>query len=165
MPVNAFFRRLPFGKKVKNGKTTLWGRSVYLSTRWSYKKDELVTIISNRKFQSPFKLYRKRWEIESFFGCLKKRGFCFEDTHLIHLSRIEKLVFVLTVAFCWSHLVGEAKEEEAPIKTKSHVRKAESTFRYGFDELRGIFLKLREKFEAFMKCLKFLIINEKVKGA
>lgn len=164
LPVNAFFRGLPFGRKVKNGKITLWGKNVYLSTRWSYKKDELVTVISNRKFSNPFKLYRKRWEIETFFGCLKKRGFCFEDTHLIHISRIEKLVFVLTIAFCWSHLVGEAKEEAAPIKTKSHGRKAKSTFRYGFDELRGIFLRLTEKTEAFMKRLKLLIINSKIEG-
>jgi len=164
LPVNAFFRGLPFGRKVKNGKITLWGKNVYLSTRWSYKKDELVTVISNRKFSNPFKLYRKRWEIETFFGCLKKRGFCFEDTHLIHISRIEKLVFVLTIAFCWSHLVGEAKEEAAPIKTKSHGRKAKSTFRYGFDELRGIFLRLTEKTEAFMMCLKLLIINSQVEG-
>ena len=154
-PVKAFFRRLPPGKKVKNGETTLWGKNVYLSTRWSHKKDELVTIISNRKFKNPFKLYRRRWEIETFFGCLKKRGFCFEDTHLIHLPRIEKLVFVLTVAFCWAHLVGEAKEEKIPIKTKSHGRKAKSTFRYGFDELRGIFSRIREKFEAFIMCLNF----------
>jgi len=161
LPVNAFFRRLPPHKKVKNGKTILWGRGVYLSTRWSYNKDELVTIISNRKFQSPFKLYRKRWEIETFFGCLKKRGFCFEDTHLIHIARIEKLMCVLTIAFCWSHLVGEAKEEEAPIETKSHGRKAKSIFRYGFDELRGIFLNPRKKIGLFLKWLKLLIINEK----
>jgi len=164
LPVEAFFRRLPFGKKVKNAKTFLWGKSVYLSTRRSYKKDELVTLISNRKFQNPFKRYRKRWEIETFFGCLKKRGFCFEDTHLIHISRLEKLVFVLTVAFCWSHLVGESKEEEIPIKTKSHARKAKSTFRYGFDELRGIFLRVTEKFEAFMRCLKLLIISDPIEG-
>jgi hypothetical protein len=161
LPVNAFFMRLPPHKKVKNGKTILWGRPVYLSTRWSYKKDELVTIISNRKFQSPFKLYRKRWEIETFFGCLKKRGFCFEDTHLVHIARIETLICVLTIAFCWSHLVGEAKEEKAPIETKSHGRKAKSIFRYGFDELRGIFLNLRKKFRLFLKWLKLLIVNEK----
>jgi len=38
LPVNAFFNRLPFDKKIKNGKTVLWGRNVYLSARWSYKK-------------------------------------------------------------------------------------------------------------------------------
>jgi hypothetical protein len=161
LPVNAFFRRLPPHKKVKNGKTTLWGRPVYLSVRWSYKKDELVTIISNRKLQSPFKLYRKRWEIETLFGCLKKRGFCFEDTHLIHTARIETLICVLTIAFCWSHLVGEAKEQKAPIEIKSHGRKAKSIFRYGFDELRGMFLNLSGKNSQFLKWLKLLIVNEK----
>lgn len=162
-PVKAFFKRLPYDKKVKNGEIALWGKSIYLSTSWSYKKDELVTIISNRKFKNPFKLYHKRWEIETFFGCLKKRGFCFEDTHLIHLSRIEKLVFVLTIAFCWTHLVGEAKEEKTPIKTKSHGRKAKSTFRYGFDELRGVFLRLEEKLKVFIVHLKVLTVNGKMR--
>jgi hypothetical protein len=160
-PVNIFFKNLASNKKIKNGKTVLWGKAVYLSTRWSYKKDELVTIISNRKFQNPFKIYRKRWEIETFFGCLKKRGFCFEDTHLIHTERIEKLIYVLTIAFCWSHLVGEKKEEKIPIEKKSHGRKAKSTFRYGFDELRKILLNPRKKIRALFKWLKLLIINEK----
>lgn len=159
IPVNTFFKRLPDKKTVKNGKTILWGRPVYLSTRWSYNKDELVTLISNRKFQNPFKTYRKRWEIETFFGCLKKRGFCFEDTHLIHAVRIEKLICVLTIAFCWSYRVGEEKEEEAPIKTKSHGRKAKSLFRYGFDELRGVFLNFNEQFDLFLKWIKLLIIR------
>ncbi|MCB1107460.1 MAG: IS4 family transposase, partial [Chlamydiia bacterium] len=100
-----------------------------------------------------------------FFGCLKKRGFCFEDTHLTHLPRIETLIFVLTVAFCWSHLVGEVKEKEIPTKTKSHGRKAKSTFRCGFDVLRGIFLRLGEKIEAFASCLKLLIINHQSRAA
>ena len=87
----------------------------------------------------------------NFFGCLKKRGFCFEDTHLIHIARIETLICVLTIAFCWSHLVGEAKEENAPIETKSHGRKAKSIFRYGFDELRGIFFEPKEKIWTILK--------------
>jgi len=49
VPVNIFFKKLSHKKKVKNGKTMLWGVPVYLSTRWSYKKDELVTLISNNK--------------------------------------------------------------------------------------------------------------------
>ena len=57
--------------------------------------------------------------------------------------------------------MGEAKEEKAPIETKSHGRKVKSIFRYGFDELRGIFLNLRKKFRLFLKWLKLLIVNEK----
>jgi Transposase DDE domain len=164
IPVNVFFKRLPSGKKVKNGKTILWGKAIYLSTRWSYNKDELVTIISNRKWQNPFKIYQKRWEIETFFGCLKRRGFCFEDTHLIHIDRIEKLICVLTIAFCWSHLVGEKKAEEAPIKKKSHGRREKSIFRYGFDELRRIFLHPEKKLGMLLRWLKLLIVNEQLEA-
>lgn len=159
LPVNVFFSRLSPRKKVRNAKTVLWGKSVYLSIRWSYKKDELVTIISNRKLSNPFKVYRRRWEIETFFGCLKKRGFCFEDTHLTCISRVDTLVFVLVIAFCWSYLVGEAKEVEAPVQVKSHGRKAKSTFRYGFDELRCIFLKVTELWEPLFRWLKLLIVS------
>lgn len=137
-----------------------WGRSVYLSVRWSYNKDEFVTLISNRSLPNPFKTYRKRWEIETFFGCLKKRGFCFEDTHLIHLKRIENLICVLVIGFCWSYLVGEWKDGEMPIKTKSHSRKSKSLFRYGFDELRRVFLNLKDRVGLFLKWLKLLVINE-----
>lgn len=161
LAVNVLFRNLPTGKKIRNAKTVLWGREVYLSTRWSYSKDELVTIISNHKIRKPFKTYQKRWEIETFFGCLKKRGFCFEDTHLKHVDRIEKLVCVLTVAFCWSYLIGEKKEQETPIQNKSHGRKSKSVFRYGFDELRRIFLNKRGKAKALLKWLKLLVISEK----
>jgi hypothetical protein len=160
LPVNAFFKNLPKKKKLKNGKTTLWGKSVYLSVRWSYNKDELVTLISNYAVPNPFKTYRKRWEIETFFGCLKKRGFCFEDTHLIHLERLEKLVCVLVIGFCWSYLVGEWKDKEVPIKTKVHGRKAKSLFRYGFDELRRLFLNPKNHLGLFLKFLKLLVVNE-----
>ncbi len=161
IPVDTFFRRLPLKKKVKNGKISLWGRIVYLSIRWSYNRNEFVTLISNRKFHNPFKIYRKRWEIETFFGCLKKRGFCFEDTHLVHTVRIETLICVLAVAFCWSYLVGEEKEEKNPISVKSHGRKAMSLFRYGFDELRRIFLNPKKKVSLFLKWLKLLIIKDR----
>lgn len=58
--------------------------------------------------------------------------------------------------------MGEAKEEKAPIETKSHGRKAKSIFRYGFDELRGIFLNLRKKIGLFLKWLKLLNVNEEL---
>lgn len=157
--VDDFFKNLPQKKRIKNCKISLWKTHFFLSTRWSYNKDELVTLISNRKTRNPFDIYRKRWEIETFFGCLKTRGFCFEDTHLIHLKRIENLICVLVIAFCWSHLVGEKKEAEIPIKRKYHGRKAKSIFRYGFDELRGIFLNIESKSKQFFKWVNLLIVR------
>lgn len=35
--------------------------------------------------------YAKRWEIETLFGCLKRRGFCLESTHLSDTERLSKL--------------------------------------------------------------------------
>lgn len=161
IPVNLFFKRLSHKRKVKNGKTILWGMHLYLSTRWSYKGDELVTLISNRRFHDPFQTYRMRWEIETFFGCLKTRGFCLEDTHLVHLERIEGLLSILAIAFCWSYRVGEEKNLEVPIKKKSHGRKEKSLFRYGFDELRGLFLNIEGRLELFLKWIRLLIVNDK----
>ena len=33
-----------------------------------------------------------RWQIETLFGCLKTRGFNFEDTHLRDASRLSKMM-------------------------------------------------------------------------
>jgi len=89
---------------------------------------------------------------------LKKRGFCLEDTHLTHAIRIEKLICVLAIAFCWNYRIGEEKEEEIPIKKKTHGRKAKSLFRCGFDELRGIFLNIGERIVLFLKWIKFWVL-------
>ena len=80
----------------------------------------------------------------------------------MHTDRIEKLISVLAVAFCWSYLVGEIKEARNPIREKSHGRKAVSIFRYGFDELRRLFLNPNGKTSRFTKWLNLLIINSKV---
>jgi hypothetical protein len=45
-------------------------------------------------------------EIETRFGCLKTRGFYFEDTHLTEGGRMNKLVALLALAFTWTHLIG-----------------------------------------------------------
>ncbi len=158
--VDKFFKNLSKKRKVKNGKVSLWGKSLYVHTRWSYTKDELVTLISNQKWPDPFKIYRMRWEIETLFGCLKTRGFCFESTHLQDLKRIDKLICVLVIAFCWSHKMGEEKDRKIPIKKKSHGRKAKSLFRYGFDELRTVIRNISKRRYKFLKWIKLLTINQ-----
>ena len=40
-----------------------------------------------------------RWQIETLFGCLKTRGFNFEDTHLTDPERLSKLLGLLALAF------------------------------------------------------------------
>ena len=156
VPINIFFKSLSYKKKVENNKTILWNKPLFFSVRWSHKKDELVSLVSNYEFQEPFQKYKMRWSIETFFACLKTRGFCLEDTHLIHLDRIEKLVAVLAIAFTWSFLVGQQKNSSMPIKTKTHGRKAKSIFRYGFDELRKLFFSMNDEITTAMKWLGLL---------
>jgi len=77
--------------------------------------------------------YKRRWEIETLFKALKSQGFDFAATRLTELDRIEKLLALLAIAFCWAHLLGEWLHEQKPISIKRHHRPAISIFRYGLD--------------------------------
>ena len=157
LPINSFFKNLAYNKKVNNAKTVIWNIPLFLSIRWSYKKDEFVTLVSNQRYPKPFRQYKMRWSIETFFSCLKTRGFCLEDTHLIHLDRVEKLLAVLAIAFTWSYLIGEKKHQIKPIKKKSHGRRSQSIFRYGFDVLRNLFLNIGNKTQILLGFIELLI--------
>lgn len=141
-PINIV--RLFRGLKIKEQRVLrkarmVWGHPVYLSAL-RLDDGELLIVACDSKLPDPIGHYGKRWEIETLFGCLKSRGFNFEDTHLVHPERIGKLLVLLTVAFVWAHLVGQWKHEEKPIPVKKHGRKAQSWFRYGLDILREILL-------------------------
>ncbi len=62
------------------------------------------------KFEDPLGMYRRRWEIETMFGCLKTRGFRMEETHIPDPDKIEKVVFVLAIAFCWAYRMGNIQD-------------------------------------------------------
>ena len=66
--------------------------------------------------------YKERWKIETLFGCLKTRGFDFEATPITDQKRLEKRLAFLTIAFCWSYIVGEGLHETKPILLKNHGR-------------------------------------------
>jgi hypothetical protein len=59
-----------------------------------------------------------------------------EATHITEKQRLEKLLALMTVAFCWAYLAGEWLARTNPIKIKKHGRLAKSIFRHGFDYLR-----------------------------
>jgi len=99
---------------------------------------EYVIVASSAESQEILADYSKRWKIETLFGCLKTRGFCLEQTHVTEKERLEKLLALLTVAFCWAYIIGEWLARTDPIKIKKHGRLAKSLFRHGFDYLRGI---------------------------
>lgn len=114
-----------FTSRVNN----LWGLSLYVSIEKRKGAKEQMIVVSNFKFGNPLGRYRRRWEIKTMFGCLKTRGFRMEDTQITDPDKIEKVVFVLAIAFCWAYRVGDIRDKIQPIEVKTHCRKARSLFR------------------------------------
>jgi len=99
---------------------------------------EYVIVASSAESDEILKDYALRWKIENLFGCLKSRGFCLEETHVTERERLEKLLALLTMAFCWAYIAGQWLARTHPLKIKKHGRLAKSLFRHGFDYLRRI---------------------------
>ena len=59
---------------------------------------------------------------------------------MVEPMKIEKLVFILTIAFCWAYKTGELASHKKPIALKKHGRKAKSIFRLGLNVIRSILL-------------------------
>ena len=95
-----------------------------------------------------------RWEIETLFGCLKGRGFHFEDTHITNRERIKKLLVLLAIAFVWAHKTGEWRSELKPIKIKKHGRRAVSLFRAGLDYISAAIVNTFTQPALLKKCLE-----------
>lgn len=134
-------------KQLLNKQIVLWGLPLYISIEKRKGAKEPMIVVSNVKFQNALELYRMRWAIETMFGCLKTRRFRMEDTHMIDADKIEKLFFVLTIAFCWAYRVGDIIAEEKIVRVKSHGRPAKSLFRRGLDKLRCMIFKKVSKRE------------------
>ncbi len=98
---------------------------------------------------------------ESFF-CLKGRGFCFEDPHLTNSERIEKLMGLLAIGFCWAHKTGEWRATKKPIKINKHRdgrRPQNSFFRYGLDFIRTVIVNPVGQIRQFRDCLRLLSLS------
>lgn len=113
------------------------GPEVYISAL-RRMNGELVIIATNDKPELAADIYKRRWEIETLFGCMKTRGFNLENTHLIHLERIRTLVALVAIAFVIGYKTGLWLNDKKPIKLKKHGYKEQSFFRYGLDYIRAI---------------------------
>lgn len=95
---------------------------------------------------------------KSLFGCLKGRGFKLEETRVVGYLRIKKLLTLPVIAFCWTHKIGEWKQDcVLPIKIKTHLRRAQSLFRYGLDAIRSEILNpFAQSMKVLMKMISLL---------
>ena len=135
-------------KKLKNGEFIVLnglrhlgkkylGPKVKIAARRN-DKGELMIIATNDNANIALKMYSNRWSIECLFASLKTRGFNFENTHLVDLNRIEKLLALLAITFTLCHVLGIWRNEIEPIRIKKHQRKSKSLFRHGLDFLRKL---------------------------
>jgi len=154
VPIKSFFRRLKPKCTIFLKKPVFLGSlPVYLSASRSPCGNLLVLATPSYDDQA-LATYKKRWGIENLFGCVKSRGFNLEDTHITHPERVEKLFFVVVIAFCWAYRTGIEREIHEKIPIKNHKRKKYSVFRWGYDFLKqALFRKLHR-----LKKL-FLLIN------
>ena len=153
LPLKTLCKRMGRKSKIVNFSVTLWRNPLYISIRKAKGTSDPLILASNRKFNNPFERYKKRWEIETLFGCLKTKGFRMEDTHMVNENKIEKLVFVLAIAFCWAYRSGEIAVGYKPIEIKAHRRKAKSIFRVGLDLIRRSLFQVTKSIKRFRELL------------
>jgi len=129
----------------------------YLSGSLVKNKDgcpEYQILVSFNKPDQAQSIYKERWQVETAFRALKSAGYNLEDTHLTDLSRIEKLLSLIIIAFAWTYRVGIYQDSITPIKIKKHGRKAHSYFKYGLLTLSNILFN--NNLDEFETCCKFL---------
>tara|TARA_R100000365_G_C2730034_1_gene60463 strand:+ start:53 stop:1126 length:1074 start_codon:yes stop_codon:yes gene_type:complete len=121
----------------------VFGLSLHMSGQ-QLSNSEWLILISTLKGKQMVQLYQQRWKIELLFGCLKSRGFSFEDTHLKHDERISTMIFVLAITLCWAIKTGEWLLEQGytiPIRQfKERKEYLYSLFRIGLDQLKVLML-------------------------
>lgn len=156
VPILELWKNRGRSKSIINHPVLIWGHLLYVSIFQAKGAKEPMIVVSNVEFEDAIGLYRRRWEIETLFSCLKTRGFRMEDTHMTAPERIEKLLFVLAIAFCWSYKLGVIKDAEKAIRRKAHGRLSKSLFRLGLDWLRSVALSIEKKIDEFRKILKSL---------
>lgn len=143
--IDSLFRHLKLGEhSFYRTKKSIYGYEG-LSLIAVKMKDEYLILATNVKQELALGYYKRRWEIEMLFSAFKKRGFNLEETHLSANEKIDSLICVLSLAFAWSHNIGEWLNDKKPIRTLKHGRKAKSIFLYGLEYLSEILLNYELK--------------------
>ena len=156
-PAKNFCRSLKVGESMSlDGKRDLWGHSVYVTVARLETEYLIIVSFDMAACSEIMSDYKKRWKIETMFKALKSQGFNFEDTHLTCPKKLELLMELLAIAFCWACLAGKYKNDNKEIKLRSHNRKSYTLFRYGLDFLKEILLNLSEMLQEGRKMVALL---------
>ena len=130
-------------------KIEVFGLELYVSLM-KYRKNgktEYLLVASREPNKYALKEYKVRWQIETMCGCLKSRGFNFEETHLTHSEKIGKLLMRLGLGLLLAVMMGEFQVEitkQVKMRLKKNKRYAKSLFRIGLDALQNLLFNYRK---------------------
>lgn len=158
VPIQRLLKKKRRKKQLLHFPLKLWSSDLFGSVEFKNEAKEPLIVFSNQTEFNSLDMYRWRWSIETFFACLKSRGFNIEDTHMTEPAKIEKLLFIVAIAFCFAYKKGELKSKIKPIKIKTHKRRQTSIFRLGLDLVRRAFFKASKTIEPFISLLDFFEI-------
>ncbi len=155
--VKELFKNLRKGQyRALKGRRMICGVHLYIIGA-KLADGRFLIVVTDKKPEIALDDYRKRWQIETLFGCFKSRGFNFESTHICAPDRIMKMIALLSLTFYWCYLSGEWKNRQKTIKIKSHGRKAVSTFRYGLDAIRSVLFNLFQNHNELRRIIWIMI--------
>ena len=138
--------------KPLKGLRSVYGQPLFI-TGMRLLDGEFLIVVSNSEAHCAIDIYGQRWEIETIFGCLKSKGFCFEETRLTEYARVKKMVGVLALAFCIAYKTGEWRHKSIKaIPLKKHGRPQYNYFRYGLNWIK-------EKYGQFSESTHTLLIS------
>ena len=157
--VSWLFYHLKAGEKLQLDKPKpIFGLKLFLTGARAPGSGEFMIIVSNLSTDKAIENYLMRWQIETFFQCLKSRGFNFEDTHMTDPDKISKLIAILAIAFCWAYKAGEWRHGyERKIKLKKHGRKEISYFRHGLNLIHDAISQIIFTIKPFYKIIRLLL--------
>lgn len=79
--------------------------------------------------------YSKRWGIETMFLCLKSKGFNLEDIKMKESYKIDKLIALLSLSYCWCLITGNLFKHKDSRYRKKLGYYSKSIFKIGLDRL------------------------------
>lgn len=159
MQVKDIFKHLTINETmILSASRFIYGHKLYLSAVLFINdegKSELLVVASFKHDKQALPQYAKRWQIETMFKALKSNGFNLEDTHLASIKALDKLLYLIALAFIWAYLNGIYLHQLNPIKILKHGYKQISIFKLGFENLQRFFLSNIGQFDLLVKKLSY----------